>query len=187
MALDERYGCNVSSESQVFSWEIPTMRPEGCCYTQHPTGRSFYGRSRRRFRPEGRVSDVWNLCKESRNEPKTEEMMRSEELRHLTNTCSSHLTLSSVVSKRRATPHPKSSNRPTAVAAEDFATPGPDRVRQECAPTGLQIPLERQLGESVVSLGSHRSTAFAIGASKFLEIEALRAEYQNPLMGESKL
>ncbi len=74
------------------------------------------------------------------------------------------------VSKRRATPHPKSSNRLRAVAPQDFATPGPDRVRHEVATPGVQIPLERQLGESVVSLGSQEiKTAIAIVAPKFPE------------------
>jgi hypothetical protein len=49
---------------------------------------------------------------------------------------------------------PQIVNRWRAVAPQDLATPGTDRVRQECATTGLQIPLEPQLGESVVSLGS---------------------------------
>jgi len=78
---------------------------------------------------------------------------------------------------------PQIRNRWRAVAPQDFATPGIDRVRQQVATPGLQIPLEVQLGESVLSLGSDDHTAFDIVALEFPKIDALRAEYQNPRMG----
>ena len=73
-------------------------------------------------------------------------------------------------------------NRWRAVAPEDFATPGLDRVRQEVATPGLRIPLEQQYGDLLLASARNVLTAFDIVAPKFLKIEALRAEYQNPLM-----
>jgi hypothetical protein len=79
-------------------------------------------------------------------------------------------------------PQSDNKSRWTAVAAQDFATPGTDRVRQEVATPGLQIPLEQQYGDLLLASAQIRFTAFDIVALKFLQIEALRAEYQNPLM-----
>ena len=73
-------------------------------------------------------------------------------------------------------------NRWRAVAPEDFATPGIDRVRQRRATVGLQIPLERQYGDLTLASAHSCEMAFDIVALQFLKIDALRAEYQNPLM-----
>ena len=82
---------------------------------------------------------------------------------------------------------PQIRNRWRAVAPQDFATPGTDRVRQQVATPGLQIPLEQQLGESAVSLGSlGRTTAFTIVAPKVSNTIPGRSEYQNPHMGCSE-
>ena len=82
---------------------------------------------------------------------------------------------------------PQIRNRWRAVAPQDFATPGTDRVRQQVATPGLQIPLEQQLGESAVSLGSlGRTTAFTIVAPKVSNPIPGRSEYQNPHMGCSE-
>ena len=81
---------------------------------------------------------------------------------------------------------PQIRNRWRAVAPQDFATPGIDRVRQECATTGLQIPLERQYGDLTLASAHSCTMAFDIVAPQFLQIDALRAEYQNPRMGCSE-
>ena len=81
---------------------------------------------------------------------------------------------------------PQIRNRWRAVAPQDFATPGTDRVRQEVATPGLQIPLERQYGDLTLASAQQCFRAFDIVAPKFLKIEALRAEYQNPLMGDQR-
>lgn len=77
---------------------------------------------------------------------------------------------------------PQRRNRWRAVAPEDFATPGTDRVRQEVATPGLQIPLEQQYGDLLLASAQKCFRAFDIVAIQFLKVEALRAEYQNPLM-----
>ena len=81
---------------------------------------------------------------------------------------------------------PQIRNRWRAVAPQDFATPGIDRVRQECATTGLQIPLERQYGDLTLASAHSCTMAFDIVAPQYLQIDALRAEYQNPRMGCSE-
>ena len=81
---------------------------------------------------------------------------------------------------------PQRRNRWRALAPQDFATPGIDRVRQECATTGLQIPLERQYGDLTLASAHSCTMAFDIVAPQFLQIDALRAEYQNPRMGCSE-
>ena len=79
---------------------------------------------------------------------------------------------------------PEIRNRWRAVAPEDFATPGTDRVRHGDATPGMQIPLERQYGDLTLASAQYDSTACDIVAPQFPMIEALRAEYQNPLMEE---
>lgn len=80
----------------------------------------------------------------------------------------------------------KTKNRWRAVAPQDFATTGIDRVRQECATTGLQIPLEQQFRGLLLASAQAVKTAFDIVAPKFLKLDALRAEYQNPFLVQLK-
>lgn len=69
-------------------------------------------------------------------------------------------------------PRPQIVNRRRAVAPQDIATPGIDRVRQRVATPGLQIPLESQYGDLRLASAQCAKTAFDIVAQKFLKIEA---------------
>ena len=87
----------------------------------------------------------------------------------------------------RILPRPNKKNDGRPSPQKRLTAPGLDRVRQGDATPGLRISLERQLGESVVSLGSVRTRYSVSSQHSFHKIPGRRSEYQNPLMGESNL
>ena len=86
----------------------------------------------------------------------------------------------------RILPRPNKKNDGRLSPQKRLTAPGLDRVQHGDATLGVQISLEQQLGESVVSLGSqckrgirHRRNTVST------RYRILRSEYQNPLMLKS--
>jgi len=83
----------------------------------------------------------------------------------------------------RILPRPNKKNDGRLSPQKRLAAPGLDRVQQGNATSGLRISLEQQYGDLLLASAQVVETAFDRVALKFLKVEALRAEYQNPLMG----